>query len=963
MKVLRSLAIFAMATGFAAALMAQATTGNIYGKVTDESGGVLPGVSVTLTGVGAPQTTTTGSQGEFRFLNLAPGTYALRAELSGFATIERSNVSVNLGTNTEVTVPMKIATVATTITVTSETPLLDSRKQSSGAQFNQEELKNIPTARDPWVILQQVPGVLVDRMNVGGSQSGQQDNYVGKGTDPSQNAWNVDGVTITDMAATGSSPTYYDFDAFQEMQATTGGSDPSIAVPGVTLNMVTKRGTNEVHGSARVFITDNKFQAHNIPGEAKRQGITATNAISGIQDYGVEAGGPIVPDKAWLWGTYGRNQINLLQTSGTIDQTTLENAGGKLNLQPIESNSATLFYFRGDKIKKGRNSGPTRPQETSWDQSGPTTIWKADDSQVFGPNFVANVAWSYVAGGFALNPEGGLGVDTYQDANNVWHRSYGQYYTYRPQHQVDAGASYFFNTGSLGHELKFGFNYRNAPVKSHWGNPGTGNKGYFNFGEYCVECAGLTRAKNTSVETKYYSGYLSDTLTTGNLTVNLGVRYDHQFGQNLPSTSPADPTFPNILPALNYPGESSLFTWNNWEPRVGITYALGAERKTLLRASYARYADQLGTGNVAYTNPLGYQYLWYYWNDANGNQNVDPGELGDFYASYNVDVNNPTAASSPNLIDPNLKAPTTDEIMVGIDHEILPNFVAGLTYTYRYRKNLLWYPLLGCGGDNTAQCTAADYEQINSGVPAYDTNGNLLGMTGPLYDVVGGYPDSGSLGTIESNRPDFHTTYHGIELQLTKRLSNHWMAHGGFTWVDFKQHVDNVATGCIDPTNTLTAFGGGCDSGIGWYGGASNSGSFGNVYINSKWGANINALYQLPLNFNISGNFYVRQGYPKPYYVIEGTSTGSKTVLVGNPDDNRNNTVSQLDLRLEKVVPLFQKADLTLSIDMFNALNNNVVLQRRIRSGTEPGVSSDQANQITEIHSPRVLRFGARLSF
>src|SRR5512135_3427884 len=429
MKVLRSLAIFTMATGLAASMYAQATSGNIYGSVSDEQGGKLPGVAVTLSGCGAPRSTTTGAQGDFRFLNLAPCTYAVKTELSGFATVERNNVVVNLGTNTELSVSMKIASVATTITVTSESPLLDTRKQSAGANYSQQELKSIPTGRDPWVILQQTPGVLVDRQNVGGSQSGQQDNYVGKGTDATQNAWNVDGVTITDMAATGASPTYYDFDAFQEMQATTGGSDPSISVPGVTMNMVTKRGTNDVHGSARIFDTPNETEARANrsavgPYNASLGGPTTLSVGSGnridhIQDYGVEAGGPLWPDKAWLWGSYGRNQIDLLQATGTTDKTTLEDFAGKLNIQPIESNSMTGFYFRGDKLKFGRNSGATRPQPTSWDQSGPTTIWKGEDSQVFGPNLVVDASYNYVGGGFGLTPEGG-NKNVYRNPQGVW---------------------------------------------------------------------------------------------------------------------------------------------------------------------------------------------------------------------------------------------------------------------------------------------------------------------------------------------------------------------------------------------------------------------------------------------------------------------------------------------------------------------------------------------------------------
>ena len=82
--------------------------------------------------------------------------------------------------------------------------------------MDQTELAQIPTARDPWVILGTVPGVQLDRVNVGGSESGQQSTYVAKGADSSQNMWNLDGVTITDMGASGSSPNYYDFDSFEE---------------------------------------------------------------------------------------------------------------------------------------------------------------------------------------------------------------------------------------------------------------------------------------------------------------------------------------------------------------------------------------------------------------------------------------------------------------------------------------------------------------------------------------------------------------------------------------------------------------------------------------------------------------------------------------------------------------------------------------------------------------------------
>src|SRR3954449_912540 len=257
---------------------AQLQTGNLYGTVTDDKGAPLPGVTVTTTGNGAPQVQVTNAQGQFRFLGLTPASYQLKAELEGFSTVDYPYIAINIGRNTSIEVKLQSA-VEETITVTAESPLLDERRISTGATVAQTELEKIPTSRDPWAILQTTPGVLTDRINVGGNQSGQQASYVGPGSTGDQAVWAVDGVVITDMSAVGGSPAYYDFDAFEEMQVSTGGSDAAMATPGVALNMVTKRGTNEWRGSGRYIKSDDAWQSgnnvdnndlgHDIPGPTR----------------------------------------------------------------------------------------------------------------------------------------------------------------------------------------------------------------------------------------------------------------------------------------------------------------------------------------------------------------------------------------------------------------------------------------------------------------------------------------------------------------------------------------------------------------------------------------------------------------------------------------------------------------------------------------------------------------------
>src|SRR5438874_2125033 len=290
-------------------LYAQLQTGNIFGHGQTKDGSVLPGVTVTLTGVGAPQTFITDAGGAFRFLNLSPGTYSLKAELANFGTSTRQGITVNIARNADVTMTLNPSQTES-ITVTAEAPLLDVRKAGTGATVTKVELEKVPTGRDPWVILQQTPGVLIDRLNVGGSESGQQSGYVGKGATGDQSTWNVDGVNITDVGALGSSPTYYDFDSFEEMQVTTGGTDPRIMTPGVQLNMVTKRGTNDFRGSGRYFYTPGSYQTSGtIPSEAIGY-LAATNEIKFVRDYGAELGGPVWKDRLWFWLASAENKIS-----------------------------------------------------------------------------------------------------------------------------------------------------------------------------------------------------------------------------------------------------------------------------------------------------------------------------------------------------------------------------------------------------------------------------------------------------------------------------------------------------------------------------------------------------------------------------------------------------------------------------------------------------------------------------
>ncbi|MGH9422585.1 MAG: carboxypeptidase regulatory-like domain-containing protein, partial [Thermoanaerobaculia bacterium] len=718
---------------------------------------------VTLTGAGT-QTAVSDSTGSFRFISLAPGTYNLKAELAGFGSSTRQGISVNIDRNADVTMTLN-PSAAESIVVTAEAPLLDVRKTGSGADVAKVELENVPTARDPWVILQQTPGVLMDRNNVGGNESGQQSVYVSKGSLQNQATWNVDGVNITDFAATGSSPSYFDFDAFEEMQISTSSTDPRIQTPGAQLNMVTKRGTNDFKGSARAFHTSHGYQTKPvIPGEAIGY-LKAVNQINKIDDNGGEIGGPILKDRLWFWGAYGIQNVNIVQaTTGANDKTQLKNENLKFNAQLIPSNSLTAVDQYGAKIKLGRSGSGLHLAESLWNQNDTyahgvgslrdPTLWKIEDTQLIGSSLYLTGLYAKVQGGFQLIADNGKGCQSFacgtsglpawfNELTGAWTRSYVSQVSLRPQKQTRIDGSAFKNTGSVSHELKFGYGYHEATVSTATGWPGAQWTDNYAINGQPVGPSGrdtgvvaFMRGPISNYGEKTTDLYVGDTMLIGNLTVQAGLRYDVQKGFVGDGTAPGNPNIPTIEPTLNFGAVSGL-KWSTISPRLGLTYALGADRKTLVRGGYSRYVNQINAGIVTPTSAGAYSVAYYYFNDLNGNNAAEPGEV-DFAAGLAKGTLPATsAATSRTRWASNLKAPYTDELTAGLERELFSDFSIGVNGTYRKLSNFV-----GTIGEKTQGAgdfySSADY--VLAPFPVKATLPNGAAVTVPYYVLKPGVP-------------------------------------------------------------------------------------------------------------------------------------------------------------------------------------------------------------------------------
>jgi len=1004
--------LFVAALALSVAAPAQAQTGEIFGKVTDSSAGVMPGVTVTLSSpvLLQPQVAVTSETGTYRFPQLAIGVYTVQFELPGFKTVVRDGIRIEIGFNAQINAVMEISAVEETITVSGESPVVDTRDTSKTTRFTQEALQGIPSSRDPWTVIEQSPGVAMDRQNVGGNMSGQQSNFIARGAAWTQQKWNLDGVDITDMSATGASPVYYDFDAFEEMQITTGGADVTMQSPGVGVNLVTKSGTDVFKGSGRFYVTDEALQSQNVTDELRREGASSGNPVQNIKDFGLEAGGPIMRGKAWFWGSYGKQDVNVgvnnfykpdagcqaikaspldysldeINKCLETDQTILNNYNAKVAVELFTNNQFSMFFNAAEKVRNARDASDLRPLETtyrqmgvtrkdlgsSWWKTGMPKTYKWSDRQIFSDRFLMEFQYAHVGNNFTLtfHDEDLRGVQpAYDIASGAYARSYQESVYVRPTDSVDVSGSYFM-PGWLGgdHAFKFGLKIRQdiAHSEGQWG--GNTVARFANFATMTASEANLYRNSLTEYGLRNRSFYAQDSFTRAKLTLNLGVRFDYQtdfanaadvaahpfYGQPTFSGVYGGVTYTgqpfNQLPAKSFAGAKALgdqgHAFTNWSPRVGLTYDVTGDGRNVLKFNYSRYAGQIGTGDMSSTyNTVATTLVRYPWVDLNGDQFVQANEvvLRATPLSYTsgYDYNDPNKVSTTGTNDPNLTNDYTDELIVSFDRELLPDFAVGAAYIWRSYQNFRW--------SDTPNWDAGDYEAVSFTPTCPNADARCETVT--YYQPTSQSPTA----YIYTNRPDYSRGFQGFELTARKRMSKGWMLNGGFSYNDAPVHYDSPAS-YEDPTN-IDKFNNA------QYAPQSTTSGIANVYVNAKWIFRMSGVYTLPwYRINVAGFYNARQGYPWIVTVQSPNrpfSAGRASVYLDAIGDNRLPTFQGFDFRVDKAFTMFEKVRLTASMDVFNLFNFNTALAI---NGTQ---TASNANTISAILAPRVLRFGVRATW
>lgn len=923
--------------------------GNIFGTVTDTEGNPLPGVSVTISSAYYPtKTIVTSETGSYRFLRLPVASdYTLKFELTGFKTVTREKIRVTFGADVRLDIQMELAPVAEVITVTAQTPIIDTKKAQVGVTVTKEMLMDLPTARNPWVLMELMPGMLIDRVDVGGHEGGQQSAYYGHGSSSGDATWTVDGGNITDMSALGAAPAYLNASGYEEMEFTYGANDITNPTGGVQINFVSKRGGNNFAGTFYLDFERDSWQFENVTDELKKVGYKSPGTFK-TYFYGANFGGPIIKDRAWFYVSWGIQDIDKRTLIHSHDTTWLESGYAKLNFQLTPDIRAEGFLEYDNKLKWGRTSwGPEyQAPETLWDQTGPGYIPKGEIEGIFG-NLLLTAKAIYTDGGFQLKPRGwGSGKYTvyrysptrYMYGNN---ENYG---TNRNQLDATLTGTYFAENVLGGdHEIKFGVDYLTAIVTTY--DLYENNVAIAEWADYNYREAWIVRDYRINLWMARYSAFLQDTFTKGKFTFNLGLRFDSTTSKVKDQKTPAAPLLSQFMPAIEIKELDPGIRWNVISPRFSIAWDIFGTGKDVLKLSLARYGTQTSYEFADFLNPAGWTEIDLEWRDLNGDGRVTEDELFGadgtrniydynnwIWWSGNFDPNNPTKLESPNKIDPDYSSPILDEVMLSYQKELFTDFAARLELFYKKRHNLTW---------DRGILPDGSYDSPNN-YYLYKT----VEREGKKADVYA--RKQYSIGTYRSNSKNQYQTYTAAQIVLTKRLSNKWMMDASFTYSDWKFHYGGDYT---NPTN-IPYFDGGVV--------APQSGGSGytGIYVNSRWQAKFAGLYQLPYGINISGTFIAREGYviPKQIIVRGVPKIGNPTIYFGKFGDTRLPAFWILNLRAEKV---FQIKDtrVVLAIDGFNITNNNMALKK------EPNIDAKDYMQTKMIVPPGIFRVGIRFEF
>jgi hypothetical protein len=956
-----SLAAALLALFVSSSALAQVETGSITGTVTDASGAVLPGVTVTLTGqklIGGAQTQVSDATGGYRFDRLPPGAYTLKFELQGFKTVTRDDIRISSAFVATVNARLEVGSVNETITVTGDSPTIDTRSNVQQTVLNQDLLEGVPTGRDPWSNAKLVAGLSVSTYDVGGTQSYQQSSFSAHGSSTSDVSFNIDGATVNwPGGGGGSTMLYYDQGMFEEMNYMTSAIPAEVMAGGVSINMVTKEAGNKWRGDARYSYssgclspTDPKpgcLESDNYSDSIANGTLPKTflgNPTKDTYDFNVAGGGALIQDRLWVNGAIRRWVVNKLVSArnadGTqaIDDNTLKNYSGKGVFSIDRNQKLSVSYNWNNKIRGHRRDTPPDnvPDIASLVQTNPASSTQA---KYFGirSQLVFESSFSLMNGqtNYLYQPGTPAGAVRAEDSVLNAANFAAQRHEEQPNSrtQFDNILSYTKTGWGGDHLFKGGVQFARLYFDDRYD---VQNNLYllYNNGKPVQ-----VREYNTPTEAinvdKVLGFFGQDSWTVGGkLTLNLGVRYDHNVG-TLPSQSVGDRQFvPAKSIAETSPIKQNLTVW-----RTGAVYDPWADSKTAFKASYSRYGLQVGIDRVLNINQLQNDFQVCTWTDPNSDGIAQLSEISGCQGFTGITSHYANGTTGP-------RWPYSDEITAGVEREIARDMRVAVMYYHRTNRDQI--------GTRNVLAPPSAYTPVTVTVAngPGGTVSNPKPTTATLYNLKPEF--LGKQDNVVDNDPYLDTDYNGVDVSFTKRLSRRWQMVTGVTFGRNEGGVVNNTRASNGQSSTLdlndpnhTVFGRGV------------------VGLDAKYGFRLSGSYLAPGDILVAGSYTSNGGGAYQSNIslsraavanVVGLTRGSQTVFLSERGDERLPNVNEVDIRLSRPFKFGGSRRITPQVDLFNITN------------TAPAVTITQAVggsylAPTQILAPRIIRVGLAVLF
>jgi hypothetical protein len=955
-RVLALATMIGLSAGAAAAQSIGATTGSLNGRVTDASGGVMPGVTVTATSpaLQGARSTVTNEEGAYRLPGVPPGVYTVQYELSGFGTVIRAGININVGFTATVNVELTVASLQETVTVSGASPVVDVSSTRTATVFEAKQLESLPNARDFWSIMAQAPAIQVSRIDVGGSSAGTQTNYSAYDTKSDQHRPMVEGIVNTE--GTSAAGFYYDYGAFDEVSVGTGTSSAEMPWPGVLSQFVSKSGGNTYHGRLYGDYESPNIQSYNIDTAQIAAGVkgsaslpaTELNRMHKYYDMNGDLGGYLQKDKLWWYGSLRNQDIQSVLPNFPVKpfETGLRNVSAKVTYALNTNNKLIGYGMWGRKYQPNRLDsfliGATSAIHNSADSTLMQQYWghtyKAEYDSILSDKMFFEVRGGQF--GYDWPYHRNSNAPAFQDlsTNIVTGGNQDGWWTNRRRNQVFGTLSIFQDGWAGAHNFKIGVEVFDESTEYKRGDGGLGNVPgdvlHVLRNGQPAEVLLFQSPVDSLDGLRTYGFYISDTWRpTGKLTLSLGARVD-RYRSFVPAQS-GPPIGPFNTTQQTFAANDDLLTWTLPAPRIGFTYDVLGNGRTVIKGNYAQYWWNPGTAVIAENinnNPVDW-YKRYTWADLNGNGVWDPGEQSQLSASR--------GGVGSAILDPaGLNDTFTREAAAWVERELVPNVGLHAGFVWRRIGQLI-------------QLNNANRPISAFSVPTTIRDPGPDGVLGTADDgpSIPGFNLSAATLALpvlnELQNTSGHDDFYTLEVSGSRRQVGRWSMNASFS---YRWNRDN-ATSYFG--NTLRAL-----QDVSTPNDAINTDN--GQYVFTTWAIKVNGSYDAPYGIRVTPSVRNQAGQPYGRTINAGSPNGinygSARILAEPISTHRQDTVTIVDVRVEKSFKVAASRTLSLFMDGYNLTNTNAATNINWSSGATYLTPST-------IVPPRLARVGARFAW